>query len=156
MPSSSQSPIWRLPRPSLVFWLVKTLIRIVIFLLASVALNIAQVLGLVFIFLCYLGGMNPSSWITFPLPFSLAFLRIGGLSPRVISGKQRIVGLSLLFIFIGSLVTLLPIGIIFILLDQWSISFRTPEIDFPSSGRWLGAGFGFCIDSFLYHLISLI
>ena len=53
--------MWRLLRFPLVFWLVKTLVLVVIFLLAGVALNVAQVLGLVFFFLDYLGSIDPGS-----------------------------------------------------------------------------------------------
>ena len=116
----------------------------------------AQVLGFVFIFLCYLSGINSNSWMTSPLPFSLMFLRVGGLGLRLISGKQRIVGLSLFLVPIGNLITLFSIGVVFVLLDQWFISFWAPGIDFLSPGGWLEAGFCFYIDSFLYHLVLCI
>ena len=101
----------------LVFWLVKTLVCIVTFLLAGVTLDMAQVLGLVFILLCYRGGINPSNGITSPLPFSLTFLGVGGLGLRLISERRRIVRFSLFFVPIGSFVALLPISIILVLLN---------------------------------------
>ena len=137
----------------LVFWLVRLFVCIVTFLLADVILNIAQVLSFVLIFFCYLGGVNLSSWITSPLLFSLTFLGVEGLGLRLISRRRWIVGLSLFFVLVGSLVTLLPIDIILVLLDQRSVFFWAHGIDFPSPGGWLEAGFCFYINNPLYRFI---
>ena len=56
---SCQLLLWRLLRLPLVFWFVRTLVRVVTFLITGVALNVAQVLGLVFLLLDYLGYINP-------------------------------------------------------------------------------------------------
>ena len=132
------------------------LVCIMIFLFASVAFDMAQIFGLVLIFFCYLDGVYPNGWMTSFLPFSLTFLGVGSLALRLISGKQRIIGLSLLLVSIGNLVALLPIGIVLVLFDQQPISFRVPEIDFLSPGGGLEAGFCFYINNFLFDLVPYI
>ena len=146
--------MWRSPRLPLVFWLVRTLVHIVTFLLAGVVFNMAQVLGLVLIFFRYFSGIDLSGW-TF-LSFSLTLLGIGGLNLRLISKRRRIMRLSLFFILVRSLVMLLLMNVILILLDQRLIYFWALGIDFPSSGGWLEAGFCFCINNLLYHLVPHI
>ena len=116
----------------------------------------AQVLGLILIFLCYFSSINPSSWMTSPLLFFLSFLRVRDLDLKLISGRQCIVGLSLFLVLVGSLVALLLISVVFVLFDQRFVSFWAPKIDFSSSEGWLEAGFCFCIDSFFYHLVPRI
>ena len=143
-----------MPRLPLVFWLIKALVCIVTFLFAGVAIYMAQVFSLVFIFLCYFNGVNLSGWIS--LSFSLTFLRVGGWSLRLISGKQQIMGLSFFFIPIKSFVTLPPISVVFVIFHWRLIPFWAPKINFPSLGRWLKAGFCFYINNFLYHLILRI
>ena len=145
--------MWRLPRLPLVFWLVRALVHIMIFLLIDVALDMAQVLGLILIFLCYLGGIDSNGWLTSFLSFFLMFLRVGSLGLRLISERRRIIGISLFFIPIRSLVVLLLIGVVFVLFDQRLIFFWISEIDFPSPERWLKAGLCFYINSFFYHFV---
>ena len=104
------------------------------FLFTGVALDMAQVLGLVLIFLYNLGGINPNSWVISLLSFFLTFLGVGGLGLRLISRRRWIVRLSFFFVPVKSLVMLLPIGIIFFFFDQKLISFWIPGIDLLSSG----------------------
>ena len=103
------------------------------FLFAGVALDIAQILGFILIFLYYLGGINPSGWMT-SLSTFLALFRIESLGLRLISKKRRVVGLSLFFILVGSLITMLPIGVIFIFFDQRLVFFWALGIDFLDLG----------------------
>lgn len=125
-----------------------------IFLFVGVTFDIAQILDLVLIFLCYLGGIDLSGWTV--LPFSLTFLVFRGLGMRLIGGRQRIMGHGLFFVPVKSLVALLSIGVVFVLLNQRPIFFWAPKIDFPSFERWLEAGFCFCSDSFFYHFVPHI
>ena len=82
------------------------------FLLAGITLNVAQVLGFIFVFLCCLGGVDPSGWRTSSSIFLLLF---GGLGRRLISGR-RSTRLSFVFV-LGNLVAVLPIGIFFVFFD---------------------------------------
>ena len=80
---------------------------------ASITLNVAQVLGLILVLLYYLDGIKLSSWMA-SLPIFLTLF--GGLGLRLISGRG-VMGLSLLLIFVESLIAVLPIGIFLIFLD---------------------------------------
>ena len=139
--------MWRLLRPPLVFWLFGALICIITFLLTGIALDMAQVLGLVLVLFCYLSCIDFSSWMTSPTSMTLVFL--GGLGLRLISGKRQM-GLSLFFI-LGSLIAVLSIGVVFVFFDRRPISFRVPGVDFPNHGVWLKASLCFYIDNLLHH-----
>ena len=65
-----------------------------------------------------------------------AFVFFGGLGLSLIN-KRRIVRLSLIFGLVISLITVLPINIIFIFFDQQLIFFRALGIDFSSPKGWL-------------------
>ncbi len=86
-----------------------------IILLVGVVLDIAQILGLilVLVFLCYLSGIDPNSWIA-SLPTSLSFLR--GLGLRLIS--EVVIRLCLFLDFVRSLIAIPPIGVVLIFFDQ--------------------------------------
>ena len=84
------------------------------FLLAGVTLDVAQVLSLDLILFCYLSGIDPSGWITLPNSMTLVFLE--GLGLRLIS-KRRQMRLSLFFVLIGSLIAMLPIGVVLVFFD---------------------------------------
>ena len=127
----------------------------VTFLFASVALDIAQVLGFVFILLCYLGDIDLNGWMAFSL-FFLALFGARSLSLRLISRKKRVIELSFFFIPVSSLIVLLPIDIVLVFLDRRLVFFRALGIDFSSPKRWLKACFCFCIDNFFYHLFLRI
>ncbi len=147
--------MWRLPRPILVLWLFRAPVCIMTFLLAGIILDMAQVPDLVFILLYDLGGIDPNRWII-SLPFFLAFFGVRGLGLRLISGRQRVMGLSLFFVPIKSLIALFLIGIVLVFLYQRPVSFQTPEINLPRPGEWLEADLCFCINVFLYYCISRI
>ena len=115
----------------------------------------AQVFSLFFIFFCYFSDIESRSWITSSF-FSLALFRAGDPGLRLISKKRKVVGLSLFFVSIGSLIMLLLIDVVFVFLDRGPVCFWAPKIDFSSSGGWLEACFCFCIDSLLYHLVPHI
>ncbi len=66
---------------------------------------------------------------------ALVFLEALGL--RLISGGGGIVGLSLVFVLVGGLVVGLPIGVFFIFLYQWAMTFWAPGINFPNVEGWL-------------------
>ena len=85
----------------------------------------AQILGLVFILLCYFGGIDLKGWMTSP---TTALVFFGGLYLRLIS-KREIVRLSFFFI-LGSLITVYPIDVLFIFFDQWAMAFWAPGINF--------------------------
>ncbi len=131
-PFPSQSFTWRLPRLPLVIWLLWALVRIVTFLFAGITLDMAQVLGFVLILLCYLGGIDPSSWMT-SMTTALIFVRDLGL--RLISGRG-IMGLSLFFV-LRSLITVLPINVLQVFLGRQAMAFWVPDINLPSPGGWL-------------------
>lgn len=141
-----------MPKSPQTFWLFKVLICIVIFLLASIIFDMAQVLCFVFIFPCYLGGIDSSSWMISPMT---AFVFLEGLLLRLMS-RRRIVRLHFIFILVGSLFTILPISLVLIFLDQQPISFEVPGINLSSQGKYLQVSPCFCIDSLLYNLISRI
>ena len=122
------------------------------FLLIGVTLDMAQVLGLVFVLFYYLSCIDPSGWITSPTSMTLVFL--GSLGFRLISRRQWM-GLSLFFI-LGSLIAVLPIGVVLVFLDQRLMSFGVSRVDFSNHGVWLEAGFYFYINSLLYHFFSRI
>lgn len=61
----------------------------------------------------------------------LVFLVILGLKLTI--NRKKIVELSLVFVFIP----ILPIGIVFIFLNQWLIAFWVPKVNFSSLERWL-------------------
>lgn len=66
-------------RPPLVFWLFRTLVNIVAFLFADVALNIAQVFGLILVLLCHFGGIDSNGWMISLTAFLVAFVFLEGL-----------------------------------------------------------------------------
>ncbi len=118
-------------------------------LFAGIALDVVQVLSIIFVFLCYLGGIDPSSWMASPTTILVFF---GDLGLRLIS-RRGIVRLGLIF---WSLILVLPIGVILIFIDRRPIAPWAPRVDFPSPKRWLKPGLCFYIDSFLYHLVPHI
>ena len=95
----------RLP---LVFWLVRALVRVVTFLFAGVALDVAQVLGLVFLFFDYLGCIDPGGW-TVSLSVNVALFGVLGL--RLISGSR---GLKLSLI-LGNFIAVFPLSVLLVL-----------------------------------------
>ncbi len=79
--------------------------------MVDVTFDMAQVLWhLVLILLYYLGSINPSCWMASSTT-TLVFLR--GLGLRLISRSGGIVGLNLIFDFIGGLVAGLLISVLF-------------------------------------------
>ena len=144
--------MWRLPKLPLVFWLFRALVCIMTFLVAGVVFDVAQVLGLVFICLCYPSCVDPSGWMTSPTSMKLNFL--GSLGLRLINGRQWM-GPSLFFI-LRNLIAVLLIGVVFVFFDQRPISFRAPGVNFFNHRVWLEAGLCFCIDSFFYHFFPCI
>ena len=110
--------MWRLLRSPLVFWLVRILVCIVIFLLAGVTLDVAQVLGLVLFLLDCFSGINPGGWRISSL-VSVTFFKV--LNLRLISDRRDI-GLSFFTIF-RSLIVVLPLGIFLVFFGQWMVAF---------------------------------
>ena len=70
------------------------------FLFTSIIFNIAQILSLIFVLLCYFGGINPSSWIASSI-VSMTFVFFRSLGLRLTISRRKIVGLSLIFISIA-------------------------------------------------------
>ena len=79
----------------------------------------AQVLSFVLIFFCYLDNIDSSHWIA-SLTTSLAFL--GSLDLRLIS-RRGIVGLNLVFVFVGSLIAVLLRGVVLAFFGQHLVAF---------------------------------
>ena len=116
LPLFSQFLAWRLPKRLLVFRLFRVLICLVTFLFAGIVFDMAQMLSFIFIFFCYLGGIDPSSWMA-SSPFYLAHFEARGLDLRLISERRRVTRFSLFFILIGSLIALLSIGVVLVFFD---------------------------------------
>ena len=114
---------------------------------AGIALDVAQIFGLVLVLLCYLSCIDPSGWITLPTSMMLIFL--GGLGLKLISGRRQM-GLSLFFI-LESFIAMLPIGVILVFFDRRLMSFQAPGIDFPNHRVWLETSLCFYINNFSYH-----
>ena len=93
-----------------------------IFRFASVAIDMAQLLGLVFILLCYLGSSDPRSWIA-SSPLFLELFGDRSLSLRLISKRRRVVVLSFFFVPIGVLIELLSMDIVIVFFHPRLISF---------------------------------
>ena len=96
------------------FLAVKALVYIVTLLFTGITFDVAQVFDFVLILFCYLGG-----WMT-SLMTTLVFFR--GLNLRLIS-KRGIVGLSLVFVLVKSLITVLLKGVIFVFFWPTACSF---------------------------------
>ncbi len=151
LPFSYQSLTWRSPRPPLVFWLIWVLSSIVTFLIIGIIFDMAHVLWCL-ILLWYIGSIELRDWTAFPMT-ALAFLV--GLDLTLISGGRRI-GLSLIFVFIGRLVTRLSIGIIFVLFRWRAMAFWIPRIDVPKLKRRLQVSLYLFITCLLYHFLPCI
>ena len=80
-------------------------------------------LAFFFIFFCYLGGINLSSWVTFP---STKLFFVGSLDLRLISGKG-IVRLSFVFILIRSFIVVLSRGVVCVFFPNGLYPFRYLE-----------------------------
>lgn len=63
----------------LVSWLFGALVGIVALLLASIALDLTQIFGFIYVFLCHFGSIDPSSWMSSSLAFLVVFVFLGGL-----------------------------------------------------------------------------
>ncbi len=94
------------------------------FLMTSVALDVAQVLGR-FILFRYLSGINPSGWMA-SLTTVLVFL--GGLGLRLISRGREAVGFSLVFV-LGGLILGLLVGVFLVFFGRRAMVFWVPGID---------------------------
>lgn len=125
---------WKLLRPRLVFWLFGALIGIVAFLLAGIALNMAQVFGLIFVFLDNLCGIDLSGWMAFLTAF-MTFVFFRNLDLRLTINRRRVLELSLILVFVS--IPILSIGVIRVFLHQWPIIFWAPKVGLPSPRRWL-------------------
>ena len=86
-----------------------------------------QVLGHL-IFFCYLGSIDPSGWIASP---TTAFIFLGSLGLRLISGDGKAVGLSLVFV-LGGLILRLLVGIFLVFFGRQAMAFWVPGINVPN------------------------
>ena len=100
---------------SLILWLFKIFIAIMVFLFTNVTLNIAQVFGLIFILLGFFSSIEPSGWIASSMIFLMTFVFFGDLGLRLIINERKIMRLSLIFINVSILV--FPISVIFVFFD---------------------------------------
>ena len=101
-----------------------------IFLFSGVVLDVAQVIGHVFFFLDYLDSSDPDSW-TVSLSTSVTFFEV--LDLKLISDRR---GLRL-SLFLGHLIVMLLLGVLFVLLGLRTMIFWAPEIDLPNVRRRL-------------------
>ena len=99
------------------------------FLSIGITVDVAHVLGLILVFLCYFDGIDPGSLKKASPPIFLIFF--GGLGLRLISGK-RVMRLSLFFVLAESLIAILLIGMFLVLFDQQAMAFWAFGIDFPN------------------------
>ena len=100
------------------------------FLFIGVTLDVAQVLGFVLFLFDYLGGIDPGSWAISSLT-SITFFGV----LRLISSRR---GMELsLFPIFRTLIAVLPLGVLFVLLRQQTVTFWAPGIDLPNVGRGL-------------------
>ena len=112
----------------------------------------AQVLGFILVFLCYLGGIDPSGWRI----SSLTFLMLCGcLDLRLIS-KKGVMGLSFFFVFTGNLIAVLPIGVFLGFFNRRAMAFWAFGIDFPNIKGWFEVSVCLSISDFLYHFVPHI
>ena len=121
------------------------------FLITSVALDIAQVLGR-FVFFCYFNSINPNGWMASP---TTALVFFGGLNLRLISGNEGAVRLSFVFVF-GGLVLRFPVGVFFVFFGRQAILFWAPGINISNVEKRLQVSLCFCITCFLYNFFSAI
>ncbi len=121
-------------------------------LLAGIAFDAAQVFGLILILLCYLGGIDPSGWITSPSTTPVFF---GGLGLRLIGGGG-IMGLSLIFVLVGGLVAGRPIGVLLVFLGQRAMTFRALEINYSNIEGWLQVSLCFYITYLFHHFFPRV
>ncbi len=122
--------MWRLPRPPIVFWIFGIFVGIVTLLLTGIIFDIAQVLGLIFVFIFFgnLSGIDLSGWMASSMT-SMTFVFLGGLGLRLTCiSRRRIVGLSLVSI------PMLLINLIFVFLDWRPITFWAPGVNLSLKG----------------------
>ncbi len=98
------------------------------FLFVGIAFDVTQILSLILILLYYLDSIDSNGLISPPMTMLVFF---GGLDLRLIS-KRGILGLGLVFVFIGGLVVGLLIGVLFHFLGQQIMTFRIPGINFSN------------------------
>ncbi len=71
------------------------------FLLVGVALDVAQVLGLILVLLCYFSDVDPSGWMVSSMVFLLPLIFLRGLGLRLTCiSKRGIMGFSLISVLI--------------------------------------------------------
>lgn len=96
-----QSLTQKQQRPALIFQLFKTLVSIVVFLLTSIALDMAHifiVLIFIFDFLPNIGGIDQSGWIALTTFMTLVFLEDLGLDVNLTFVSKKIVISSLVIL----------------------------------------------------------
>ena len=128
---------------------MKTLVYVVTFLFAGVTFDVAQVLGLVFLLLDYLSGINPDS-LTISLLASVTFFGV----LKLISDRRGM-GLSF-FLIRGRFVAMLLFSILFDLFGRRTVDFRAFGIDLPDVKGGLQVGFCLCIICFFYHFFPRV
>ncbi len=84
-----------------------------VFLLIHIALDVAQVLGLILVLFCYLSGIDLNDLMASSLAFMTLF---GDLGLRLIS-RRGIMRLTLVLVLVRNFIPVLPIGVIFIFHD---------------------------------------
>ena len=121
--------MWRLPRLPLVFWLIKILINIIVFLFVDIKLSLAQVLSFILIFLAHFSEVDLNGSMTSSMIFLIIFLFFESLSLELTYINRRaIVGLN--FILVPILI--LSISLVFIFICSRFIVLQTFKVDFLS------------------------
>ena len=122
------------------------------FLFVGITLDVAQILGFIIVFLCYLSGVDPIGW---RVSLSIPLMLLGGLGLRLIT-RKGVMRLSLFLALFGSLVAMLPIGIFLGFFDQQAITFWVFGIDLPNIKWGLEVSFSLCISGLFHHFVLCI
>ncbi len=124
------------------------------FLIIGVALDVAQVFRCL-VFFRYLGSINSgggmASSMTSP---TTAFVLLGGLGLRLISGGRGAVGLSLVFV-LGDPALGLSVNVLLVF-GQRAKALRAPGIDVPNVERRLQVSLCLCITRLLHNFLPAI
>ncbi len=102
----------------------------------GIIFDMAQVLWRL-VFLCYLGSIDPGSWMASIASPTTALVFLGSLGLRLISKGGGAVGLNLIFVLLRYLVLGLSVGVLLVFFCQRAMTFWAPRVDFPNIEGWL-------------------
>lgn len=134
----------------LIFWYFWTSIDVVIFLLISITLDMAQVLCFIFVFFSNFSGIDLNYWVTFWTISLMTFIFFEHLKLTCIISKS-----GMLYKLILVFILIIPTGFVFFFFD-WFLALRILEVDFPYFWKWLEICFCFYINNLFYYFFSQI